>query len=159
MFRVLIVSLLSVSVAFADSSRRTIEDRDLVTVSGAAERAIRSHPEGRDYADCQFKGAALKIPDDSAREVFVTTTDVCAWGASQGPILILKEGKGTFTVLLHTIGYSAESLSIDGQRQHGLRVDTGRSTTEYRFDAGRYIKVKTTFHQWPPPDPVKAEAE
>lgn len=146
MFRVMILALFSASVAFAVSpSKRTIEDKDLSPVSSAVEKAIRSHAQGREYADCQFEGAPLHPPNEIDKEVFVTTSNVCNWGAAQGPILILNEKNGAFVVLLHTVGHSVEAYSVNGLQHHALRVFGVHSITEYRFDAGHYIKVKTTF--------------
>lgn len=146
MFYILILSLLTVSVAFARTLySRTIEDKDLSPVPSTAEKIIRSHPRGRDYVDCKFQGASLRSSDDSKKEFFVTTSNTCGWGAAQGPIFILGEENDAFTILLHTIGHSVEAYLIEGRQQRGLRVYGVHSITDYRFAVGHYVEIKTTF--------------
>lgn len=148
-FHIVILTILSSGRA-SGQPHFSIEDMTFRPVSDAVEQAIRENDALSEFSsveECRFVG--VPVPDSPAHEqlVFVTTADGCAWGASLGPIWLVREVfYGEASVVLYQFGCSLRFLP-DAVRSLYYKVEVlsgtagWRNRTVWHFDGERYVRV------------------
>ena len=72
-------------------SSYSIEDKDLTAVTARTDKAIRKVEQDK-FSECKFIGKKItQTGNDNL--YFVTTSDVCNWGAYLGPIWVVENDK------------------------------------------------------------------
>jgi hypothetical protein len=121
----------------------TIIDNNLRPIPLKAESAIRSLPGWGESSGCNFIGRVLPIGKSSEKTLVVTTSAACAWGAAQGPLFLLRQSRGSYTVLLETVGYSISLRPTAREGKTTLRVVGQHSYSDYHLQGDRYVKDST----------------
>lgn len=141
--------LLIFSPVVAKSDDFSIEEKDLKPASKAIDSAIRKTNEVE--ADCKFIGKPIDLSGQGAKSDFVVTTaNACNWGASAGPVWIIRGAK----IVLST---SAYAIKLKSKKDNGLFAiqtshgSAGVASVEYWSFTGKKYK-KTQSYIFTPDD-------
>jgi hypothetical protein len=116
--RYLTALLLCVNAALAVARDFTIEDEILAALPPSVEAAIRAE-DSTDFVSCRLIGKPIGLSGEGTLSGYVATTaNACGWGASLGPIWIVRVTKTAAQLVLSDRGYS---LTLGKGKQNGLR--------------------------------------
>lgn len=100
-----------------DSKEFDIKDPSLTEISAEALKAIKAG--GRKQETCKYIGKKVDLDTDGeAADLFVTTKDACEWGATIGPIIVLRSTGQGYKLVLDYVGFT---LRLEQSTRNGLR--------------------------------------
>ena len=133
--------------AYAVEPVASIESPELGSVPPAVRSTIESDVSFNTFETlhCNIKGKTIPLSSDNTVSTwFVTTSDVCGWGAALGPIWVVADrSAGNPSLLLATGGYS---LSVTGKSHSGfanIAINAGTAEenicNRYFFNGTKYV--------------------
>lgn len=123
-----------------------IEDKTLQPLPADMDATFRRLGTDPDMKQCRLWGKSVELGKNGGHPGFViTTANACAWGASSGPIWVMRAGSSPAIVL----SYGGYDVSLGTGSQNGLKhIAIGHATAGsfreslWKFDGTRYVKVK-----------------
>lgn len=123
-----------------------VEDKTLQPLPAVVEETFRRVETDSDMKQCRLLGKSVELGKNGGQPGFViTTADACGWGASSGPIWVMRAGSPPTIVL----SYGGYDVTLGTGAQNGLRhIAIGHATAGsfseslWKFDGARYVKVK-----------------
>jgi hypothetical protein len=141
----LFLSFLLAPQAAMSTQEFCIEDGSLSNIPAAAEKAVRK--TGEVSPECKLVGMSINLKAESAgKDVIVTTDNACEWGAATGPIWVLREGQGSYDVVLSYSGYSAYIGKHKHKGFNNIKISAGTAgwyqESLWKFNGEKYKKIK-----------------
>jgi hypothetical protein len=149
MKNVLTLFTLTASVFFATQTFATdkifsIEDEDLSKAIASNVDLIQMDKSFLPFKDlnCSLVEKNIALAEERGVATYlVTTAGGCGWGASMGPIWIIRKNLNEGSIVIYTGGYSVEFSPKTRHGMHDLSVYSDRLSVMYKFNGKRYVSA------------------